>query len=399
MDRVTKETKRYRLSRRDVIESLPAQETGSRYYYDATLKGFALAVGAGGSRTFYVYRKVQGRPERFKLGRYPDLTPEQARRAAEDYIGRIARGNNPAEEKRSVRAEDSLGDLFERYIELHARPRKRTWETDTKVFKRYLRGWRDRRLSEITRPEVQRLHAKLAKEHGAYASNRLLALLRTMFNRAIDWGYSGVNPAARIRLFREESRDRFLQPEEMPRFFEALSGEPSTSRDFFALALLTGARYGNLASMQWADVSLDREEWRIPDTKNRSPLVVPLGPEAMQILLSRRLHSQSEFVFPGSGATGHIMELKGPWKRITERAGLTGLRIHDLRRSLGSWQARTGASLQIIGKTLGHKSLQATAIYSRLDVDPVRQAMQKATASMLNAAGIKPPAELVKLKR
>lgn len=313
---------RHRLSRRKVIESLPLPAKGARYYHDATLKGFCLAVGAGGSRTFYLYRKVGGRPERIKLGRYPDLTPFQARKAAEAAAGSIARGHNPAQERRRVAAEDTLEQLFERYLDLHAKPRKKTWEDDRKQFDRYLTSWRDRRLSEISRSDVQRLHAKLAKEHGIYAANRLLALTRAMFNRAIDWGYDGINPAQRVRQFREESRDRFLQPEELPRFFEALAADTPEARDFFLLALLTGARVGNLKAMLWADVSIDREEWRIPDTKNRSPHIIPLGPEAMQILLGRRLHSQSEFVFPGTGATGHLAELKGAWKRITTRAGL-----------------------------------------------------------------------------
>lgn len=395
MDRLT----RYKLSRRDVIESLPIPEKGARYYYDSALRGFAVAVSAGGTRAFYLYRKVQGKPERFKLGRYPDLTPEQARKRAEEYIGRVARGSNPAEEKRAVRAEDSLGGLFERFIELHAKPRKRTWADDVAQFERYLSGWRDRRLSEITRSDVQKLHAKLGEVHGIYTANRALALLRSLYNRAIDWGYEGINPATRVKAFREHSRDRFLQPDEMPRFFEALAGEPDTTRDFFTLAILTGARSGNVKAMRWADVSLDRQEWRIPETKNGTVHVVPLGAEAMQVLLSRKLRTAGSYVFPSHGRTGHLAEVKKGWERVVKRAALGDLRIHDLRRSLGSWQARTGATLAIIGKSLGHKSPAATAIYARLDTDPVRESMQRATAAMLNAAGITTPGEVVKLKR
>jgi integrase len=74
------------------------------------------------------------------------------------------------------------------------------------------------------------------------------------------------------------------------------------------------------------------------------------------------------------------------------------LRIHDLRRSLGSWQAKTGASLAIIGKSLSHKTAQATAIYARLDLDPVRESVERATSAMLAAAGVKPSAEVRKLR-
>lgn len=110
--------------------------------------------------------------------------------------------------------------------------------------------------------------------------------------------------------------------------------------------------------------------------------------EAVILLQQRKETATSEFVFPGTGRTGHITEPKSGWRRIRERAGIANLRPHDLRRTLGSWQARTGASLAIIGKSLNHKSPQATAIYARLDLDPVRASVEKATKAMLEAAGI-----------
>ena len=92
--------------------------------------------------------------------------------------------------------------------------------------------------------------------------------------------------------------------------------------------------------------------------------------------------------FSGAGISGHLVETKKPWKRILDKAGLKNLRIHDLRRSLGSWQAATGANLSIIGKTLAHKNVSTTAIYARLNIDPIRESMNKATDAMLNAAGV-----------
>jgi integrase len=101
------------------------------------------------------------------------------------------------------------------------------------------------------------------------------------------------------------------------------------------------------------------------------------------------------WVFPSTGKTGHLVEPKKAWKRILERADLSDLRIHDLRRSLGSWQAATGASLSIIGKSLGHKNINSTAIYARLNIDPVRESMETATSAMMVAGGLLPSAELI----
>jgi integrase len=130
-------------------------------------------------------------------------------------------------------------------------------------------------------------------------------------------------------------------------------------------------------------------------------------PEAIALLKDQQMgvvaHAKklaqppSPFVFPGYGASGHLASPKAAWKRVLDRAKINDLRIHDLRRSLGSWQARTGASLTIVGKTLGHKSPQSTAIYARLDLDPVRQSVETATSAMLVAAGLKSAANVTNI--
>jgi len=116
-------------------------------------------------------------------------------------------------------------------------------------------------------------------------------------------------------------------------------------------------------------------------------------------LRARQGSSSSIWVFPGTGVTGHLVEPKKAWKRVLERAGISNLRIHDLRRTLGSWQAKTGASLVIVGKSLNHKSPSTTAIYARLDLDPVRESVERATGAMLVAAGLKQEAEIVPFKQ
>jgi integrase len=159
-------------------------------------------------------------------------------------------------------------------------------------------------------------------------------------------------------------------------------------RDYFLISLLTGARRSNVQEMQWSHIHLERGEWRIPTTKNGDSQTVTLTSEVVEILRARQ-GSSPTWVFPGSGSTGHLVEPKKAWKRLLERAGIENLRIHDLRRTLGSWQAKTGASLVIVGKSLNHKSPSTTAIYARLDLDPVRESVDRATGAMLVAAGLK----------
>jgi integrase len=93
-------------------------------------------------------------------------------------------------------------------------------------------------------------------------------------------------------------------------------------------------------------------------------------------------------VFPGRGKTGHLVEPKTCWKRVLNRAGISDLRLHDLRRTLGSWQAIQGAGLPIVGKSLGQSSIHATAVYAHLVTDPVRASVNKATTALLEAGGV-----------
>jgi integrase len=228
-------------------------------------------------------------------------------------------------------------------------------------------------------------------------ANRVIELGSAVYNNAIKHGYPGENPFSGIEPFKETKRDRFIKPDELPRFFAALAEETSPDfKHFVLVSLLAGARRGNVLAMRWQELDLASATWRIPDTKNDEPLVVALVPEAVAIL-NERHPQETGYVFPALSKSGHMTPPKQRWKALLKRASLSDFRVHDLRRSLGSWQAISGASLAVIGKSLGHKSADATMIYSRLHLDPVRTSLNTATSAMLEAAGVKPRAEVVEL--
>ena len=389
------------------IDALTLPDSGNRIdYQDTKAKGLQFRITSSGIKAFSVLRRINGTLERITLGRYPDMTIEQARRRAAEIGIAIANGVNPAQIKRSDKAEMTLGKLFSEYLERYAIPRgKKTISDMQDNFRRYLGKWENRKLSTISKRDVEKLHYKLGKEIGSHTANRTLELLRSIINKGIAWElFSKVNPVVGIEKFTLKSRDRFLQADELPGFFQALGKEPNeTIRDYVLLSLLTGARKANVLSMQWADINLKRGEWRIKETKNGTPQTVTLSPEVLTILRNTiRNIKPSEpmtFVFPGDGRSGHLIEPKKGWQRILERAGISDLRIHDLRRTLGSWQAKTGASLAIIGKSLNHKNQNTTAIYARLDLDPVRESVNTATSAMMEAGGLKKTADVLPMKR
>jgi integrase len=395
---------RLNFTKRD-IDALALPLPGKRLWvYDSKVRGLALQVTSTGAKSFYVVRKVEGRTEFIRLSAYPDLTIEQARKSAQAVNGEIARGINPAEARREKRREWTLGELWADYLEHHARVHKRSWREDEGQFRRYLQPWAKRPLSSLKRTEVKALHARLGQDHGHYAANRLLALLRHMVNYAM--GERGVklseNPALGVKPFREEKRERWLAVEELPAFFRAVAEEGNPDiRDYVTLSLLTGARQSNVLSMTWAEIDLERAVWAIPGVKFKTgkPLVIPLAVQAVEILEARkRVYGHTGFVFPSTGKTGHLVEPKAGWARLLKRAGLENLRLHDLRHTLASWQVSQGASLAIIGRGLGHNSTVTTARYAHLAVDPVRDAMNKACAAMWTAGGVKESAEVVDLK-
>ncbi len=368
------------------LDALCMPEKGKRLYvYDTKVRGLEMMVTDQGAKSFKVYRKFNNKPIRVTLGKYPEITVEQARNKAQRVIAEMIKGKNPNQEKKKLREETTLGEMVSIYMERYSKVRKKTWQYDERDLRRFVGHWFNRNLSTITKQDVQALHEKVGKENGLYQANRLLARIQGLYNKAIEWGWEGINPAQGVKKFKEKSRDRFLHPDELPRFFESLDAESNdTIRDYIYVSLFTGVRKSNVLSMRWEDIHFDRQEWLVPETKNGDSLRVHLVDTVIAILKSRfQKYGKQQWVFEGPGKTGHLVEPKAGWKRILQKAGIKDLRIHDLRRTLGSWQAATGANSYMIGQSLGHKSPHSTAVYARLNLDPVRVSVEKATEAML----------------
>jgi integrase len=374
------------------IDSLPLPPIKTRVTYHDTHKlssGLQLRITTTGAKSFSVFKRINGsKPERITFGRYPEMTIEQARKNAAKINVAVADGDNPAEVKRAHKAEITFTEFFNQYTETYAKHRKKTWEEDLPRYRIYIETpLGAKKVSAIDRATIIELHRKISRTGHGTVANRVLALISSIFSWGVDACLVESNPAKGIKKNTEVSRDRFLQSEEIPKFFAALAEEDNpTMKDFIILSLLTGARKSNMLSMHYKDISFEREQWRIEDTKNGTPQNVTLSPEAIEILRNRLLINSGGFVFPGDGITGHMVAPYKGWVRLCKRAGFENLRLHDLRRTLGSWQAITGSSLLVIGKSLNHLDIKSTAIYSRLSLDPVRASVNTATTAMMDAA-------------
>lgn len=406
---------------KSVIEAIKPPESGRANYYDTLIPKLACRVTVAGTKTFYVVKRMGSSMVWVRLGTFPDMTVEQARKEAEKNLGEFAKGNDPAKAKREEKQKITLGQAFQNYFDLHVQPKgvktaadiRATWQRflgdmPDEPAKKHGRkrqkhpagvNWSNRKIDQIEVGEVRTLHAAIGATHPVMA-NRVIEILSAVYGRAIYLGYKGANPASGVEPFKEAKRDRFIQAEELPVFFTELANETSEDfKHFVLLSLLTGARRVNVMAARWDDINLASAIWRIPDadSKNGEPMIIPLGAEAVQIFEARN-PQKTGFVFPAASASGHIAPPKKRWQNLLQRCGIDNLRIHDLRRSLGSWQAITGASLVIIGKSLGHRSPDATMIYARLNTDPVRASVGAATSAMLAAAGVKNTADVLPMK-
>ncbi|MBU2843907.1 tyrosine-type recombinase/integrase [Acidithiobacillus thiooxidans] len=373
--------------------------------YDLEQKGLCIRVTPAGAKAFYCVKKVDGRVEWLRIGDATAVTIENARTTAAKIINDIARGTNPAEQKRIKKAEMTFSDLFAEWVKEGKAKGKKSLGNDERNYRLHLGTLAKKKLSDITRQQIRSLHNKISKGSGLYQANRVLELISAAFNfgiKTLDIP-SLSNPAIGIKANREESRDRRLHPDEMPRFFEALAAEENPDmRDYVILSLLTGARRSNVLAMAWNEIHLERRTWIIPGSKAKAKdnITVPLSSAAIEVLQARAEATGAQgWVFPSTGKTGHLVEPKKGWARLLERAGIEDLRIHDLRRTLASFQIDAGVSLAVIGKGLGHHSQQTTAVYARLAQDPVADAWQKGTDAILVAGGIKKPAEVVPMKK
>lgn len=356
------------------------------YIYDAEVPGLALRVGAT-AKTWVLYKRFKGRPQRLTLGRHPGLGVKAARDAAKALIGKAAQGENVVRLHRQSRARGtSVRELFERWAA--SKRTLRTIEDDRRLFELHV----DRRLggrgvAEVDATDVQNLVDVTGKAHPRTA-NKIAALLSRMFRFATKRGMVAANPVREVERQSEESRDRILTPAELRAVLRAIKEEPEDWRDYFLLLIATGARRSAVASMRWQDVDLQNGLWRVPAwaSKNKRMLTLPLVPEALLVLTPRRKDRVNDWVFPSStSASGHIEEPRKPWLRVLERAEVEDVRIHDVRRTVGSWLGMAGVSGPIISKILGHASLRSAEPYVRLGTEAARQPLADVVSAMVAA--------------
>ena len=373
------------------IYGIPAPEKGRKIVWDSRKPKLCLRITEKGAKTFYYVTKVNGKTEWNKLGRYPDLSPETARTAADLHAGEFAKGINPAKEKRKTRAEWTVENAWEMYRARHIQRGGKSLVTIDGYWELHFSTWASKRLSEVTGGMAERLQDRILKDRSGATANRVFAIARALFNFAIkrkESGFNGPNPFDGIEKRPEKRRKTKLRMSKIPAFFAALENVSLIMKDFILLALWTGRRAGDIKTMRWVDLDLDGGTWFIPDTKAGEPQEVALSLPAIELLSERQKKASGSWVFPSTSKSGHIEAYQSAWQQVRDEAGLPELRLHDLRRSLSSIAQENQIAAMVVGAQLGHKDPSTTMKhYTDIALYVQRDAVNVVAKVILDAKG------------
>jgi len=369
--------------------------------WDDEVPGFGCRLFPSGKKSFVLSYRAGGRKRLLTVGTYGVLTLDQARTKARAELAKVeTEGADPLEARQREAQGETMRDLCAAYMERHGNGKKSGAADLRRITQHILPAWGSMKARAVKRADVAALHRKIGTR-APYEANRTLALLSKMFSLADRWGFvpeGHPNPARDIDRFKEQKRDRWVTPEELPRLAQAINEEPNESARFALwLYLLTGARKTELLTARWEHIDWTRAELKLPDTKAGRVHYLPLSGPALALLREIPRVEGNPFVLPGKLAGAHLVNISKPWNRVRAAAGVEDVRLHDLRRTVGSWLAQAGNSLHLIGRVLNHSNQSTTAVYARFGEDSVRAALEQHGARIMGAAGLTPAADVVEL--
>lgn len=372
-----------------VVEALPHSETGQIFYRDTLLTGFGLRVGTK-SKVYFVESQVKHRTVRTSIGRADIFPPEVARKKALSVLAEMAEGVHPNRAKRLELAEKiSLGHAFDVFFA--AKPYLSFWTVDayTRTRDIYLLGWKRLSLQEITRQMIITRHQQITKQYGAVTANNVMRHLRSVYNFTAaahdSFPPNPVTVLSQSRIWHREQRRRgIVAAHQLPAWWRAVMAETADARDIMLTALFTGMRRTEIVTMKWEYLDFAGKLLRLPRTKNGDPLELPMS-EFLYGLLKKRqsLVGQSEWVFPGNGKTGHIVETKSFTRRVVAASGVQ-FTLHDLRRTFITIAESLDIPAYALKRLMNHRAAgDVTKGYIVIGAERLRPPIQGIAARIL----------------
>lgn len=375
------------------VRDLSPPARGNRVFYDAAVRGLGARVTASGAKSWIFNYRIGGRERRITIGDCGAWPIRQARARAQELRRLVDDGGDPMAARDEARTAPTVADLWRAFAadRLPTRRASTAAEYRRQAAHYILPRLGQHRVAVVKREDVAALHREIAKAH-PYMANRVLALVSVMFNLAIERDMRTDNPCARIPKAPEERRESYLSPDQIGRLAEALGAHPEkVSAAAIRFLMLTGARRNEALAATWAEFDLDAGVWTKPsaNTKQKRSHRVPLSAAALEVLAEMQAEATrmrewgiiSPYVFPsGKRQAEALKEVRRTWAAVCKAAGLSGVRLHDLRHSFASALVSGGVGLPTIGAMLGHSQPRTTARYAHLYDTTLRDAAERVGA-------------------
>ncbi len=397
------------------INQQPLPAAGKRLYLkDTKVDGLQLTITDKGTKTFNVYKKINGTPKRITIGHYPDMTPENARAKAYGILNEIANGNDPQIQKKIAKSKTvNLQTALDDYLTTNNTIKDNTKRQYRQVITSTLSDWLKKPVIKITKDMVVKRHQKIGKERGEATANQCMRYLRAILNYA-SYEYEDAegnsllpnNPvkgiSQRKAWYRVKRRQTLIKSHELPSWFEAvlnlknegLNTSAETVSDALITMVLTGLRKNEALRLKWTDIDLKDKSLTVQDTKNHEDHALPLSDYLFELLEDRKERSESEYVFPGNEPDKPVVELRRQMRKVTDQSGIE-FTLHDLRRTFITIAESLDIPAYALKQLLNHKdSNDVTAGYIVTDVHRLRKPMQQITDFILSTAKIKSKATL-----
>ena len=359
-------------------------------YYDNSITGFVLEARSTGGMTYYLrYRDPHGRQRQQKIGDAKSISFDKARSAAEKLRSRVVLGESPIEEKKLKRTIPTIGELYRETYLPYLQSYRRNMESDLSFHQNHLLPkFGTKHLDELTQQDVN--EAQQSMRNAGYApgtANKYVVQIRYMYNVAKKAKIHGAdfNPAAGVKQYTVNGRERFLTQEEIGRLRDAVAKSTCKPLKYIvALLLMLGCRKTELLTAKWEHVDLERRTWRIPLSKSGKVRHIPLSAAAVAIFEDLPRWKGCPYVIPNPRTLVPLSDFHEPWHTACRRAGLKDVRIHDLRHTFASNLVNAGHSLFVVSRALGHSSTRMSERYAHLSDETLFAAADAAANAMGN---------------